>query len=128
MVEAGSDQVAGLLAEGGTRAAVCRLTEVEVSSALARRLHGGELPPADHRRCLQQLTADLGALHVVEVDRTVAARTHELLARHRLRAADAIQLAACLELVAAGLQVEFVAYDDRLNEAAQGEGLACRQA
>jgi predicted nucleic acid-binding protein len=125
VAEIGSEQVAGLLAAGA--AAVCRLTEVEVSSALARRLHSGALPHEEHRRCLSHLVADLEGLHVVEVDRSVAARTHDLLSRHRLRAADAIQLAACLELVAAGLQVEFVAYDDRLNDAAKGEGLLCRQ-
>ncbi len=47
-----------------------------------------------------------------------------LLKRHPLRAADALQLASCLELEKQlRLPVLFVAYDQRLNEAATKEGL-----
>ncbi len=47
-----------------------------------------------------------------------------LLKRHPLRAADALQLASCLELEKGiRLPVLFVAYDGRLNEAAKKEGL-----
>lgn len=48
----------------------------------------------------------------------------ELLARHELRAGDALQLAACVYLAErAGTTVRFVAYDLRLVEAARREGL-----
>lgn len=47
-----------------------------------------------------------------------------LLFRHRLRAADAIQLAAAITLGNASREpVEFVAYDAPLNRAAAAEGL-----
>ena len=45
--------------------------------------------------------------------------------RHRLRAADALQLSACLVLRdAVDPEIVLVSYDTRLNEAARAEGLA----
>ena len=47
-----------------------------------------------------------------------------LLLRHRLRAGDAVQLASCLYLQREMNQpLPFVAFDDRLAEAARHEGL-----
>jgi predicted nucleic acid-binding protein len=50
-----------------------------------------------------------------------------LVARHLLRAYDAVQLAGCLVLRAnaAGDEPSFVCSDQRLLEAAQAEGLLC---
>lgn len=105
-------------------AAVCRLTEVEISSALSRRRHDGLLGPGEHESALGWLQADLARLEVVEIDRHVVNRTHGLLARHRLRAADALQLAACLVLRdAVDPEIVLVSYDTRLNVAARAEGL-----
>jgi predicted nucleic acid-binding protein len=55
----------------------------------------------------------------------VAARAVSLLTRHALRAADAIQLASCMDL-RDRLQIPslFVCHDDRLLAAARREGLA----
>jgi predicted nucleic acid-binding protein len=51
-------------------------------------------------------------------------RVHDLLARHPLRAADAIQLASALMLsTRSGRAVDFVVYDHRLADAAAAEGL-----
>ena len=56
----------------------------------------------------------------------VTARARGLLLRHRLRAGDAIQLASALLLqTRLGEPLDaFVAFDDRLLEAATAEGLA----
>jgi hypothetical protein len=55
-------------------------------------------------------------------ERTADART--LLLRHPLRAGDAVQLASCLYLQRQLAQpVPFVAFDNRLAQAARAEGL-----
>jgi hypothetical protein len=46
-----------------------------------------------------------------------------LAERHALRAYDAVQLAATLELRPVGAPVEFCAFDGRLNRAARRERL-----
>jgi predicted nucleic acid-binding protein len=47
-----------------------------------------------------------------------------LAAKRALRAYDAIQLAAALELRDAGAPLEFACFDDRLRAAARAERLA----
>ena len=105
------------------RAAVSRLSEAEVSSALARRKREGDLDAGDHAAALSALRADLERLDVVELVPEVVARVHELLARHALRAGDALQLAAAIALrVEPESPAEFVCWDDRLRAAASAEG------
>jgi predicted nucleic acid-binding protein len=54
----------------------------------------------------------------------IAAQARALLARHPLRAGDAIQLASCLYLERELREaVPFVAFDQRLSDAARAEGL-----
>jgi predicted nucleic acid-binding protein len=66
----------------------------------------------------------MAACLVVEVTPALVATSVALLQRHALRAADAIQLAACCELRERLKQaVRFVAFDRRLLAAARGEGL-----
>jgi hypothetical protein len=70
------------------------------------------------------VSADLSALHIVELLPEVTAQARALLQRHALRAADAIQLASCLYLVEQlGESVPFVAFDARLRAAARAEQL-----
>jgi hypothetical protein len=114
--------VARLLATGG--AATSRLSEVEIVSALARRAREGDIGPADSHRAIAALSADLAALHIVELLSEVTAQARTLLQRHALRAADAIQLASCLYLAEQlGEPIPFVAFDDRLRGAARAEHL-----
>lgn len=120
--EAGSDRVRHWLASG--TAATSRLTEVEIASALMRRWREGSFGTAERDRALAALVADLGALTIVEIAPSIAARARRLLDRHPLRAGDAVQLASCLLLRdATGGPVAFAAFDGRLNEAARAEGL-----
>jgi predicted nucleic acid-binding protein len=70
------------------------------------------------------LREDLTTLYVVELSASVAHLCEQILIRRALRAGDAIQLASCIHLRdQVGQPVEFVAYDQRLAEAAAAEGL-----
>ena len=125
VVEQGTDQVERLLRE--EPAATCRLSEAEISAALARRCRAGELDDANRAAALGRLRADLARLQVVEIGPAVVSRVHALLDRHPLRAGDVLQLAAAIALrEGAGVEVEFVGFDDRLNTAARTEGFSVR--
>lgn len=117
-----SARVQSLLDEGG--AVVSRLTEAEVSSALARRHRDGSITTSDYVTAVSALRADLGVLHVIELTPSVVSKVHSLLRDHPLRAADALQLASCLAIGGRlGEKLEFVCFDDRLTRAAAAEGL-----
>ena len=104
--------------------ATSRQSEIEIASALARRCRQGDLSTEDRDRALGALRQDLPSFLVVELTAMLSRRCPALLKRHPLRAGDALQLASCLELGGQlGLPFLFVAYDDRLNEAADKEGL-----
>ena len=105
-------------------AAASRLSEVEVASALVRRAREGAFAAEERDRALASLTDDFAALIIVEFTPMIAAGARALLRRHRLRAADAVQLASCLTLQRELSQsLPFVAFDDQLAEAARQEGL-----
>ncbi len=121
--EPGSEAIRVLLAEGSPSAA--RFSEAEIASALARRCREGAFPAAERDRAITRLREDFRTLSLVETTAGVVGKAVALLCRHALRAADALQLAACLELREhLGLPVRFVAYDQRLLAAARNEGLA----
>jgi predicted nucleic acid-binding protein len=66
----------------------------------------------------------LATLIIVEFTLEITGDARALLLRHRLRAGDAVQLASCLYLQREISQpLPFVAFDDRLTEAARYEGL-----
>jgi uncharacterized protein len=105
-------------------AATSRLSEVEVASALVRREREGAFSVEERDRALASFADDLTALIVVELTPEIGASARALLLRHRLRAGDAVQLASGLYLQREMSQtVPFVAFDDRLAEAARHEGL-----
>jgi uncharacterized protein len=117
-----SAEVRGLLA--GAIPATSRLSEVEIASALNRRCREGELSAAERDRALAALAADLAAMNVVELAPEISALAVRLLVRHGLRAGDAVQLASSTYLQRkVSREVEFLAYDRRLVDAAAGEGL-----
>lgn len=123
VAEPGTERVMRWLAEG--LPATSRLSQVEVTSALARRCREGAISAAGRDRALAALAADLAALNVVEVAPEIAALAGRLLLRHALRAGDSLQLASALFLARrVSGPVEFLAFDERLTEAARREGLA----
>jgi predicted nucleic acid-binding protein len=117
--ETGSVTVRKLLREP---AATSRLSEVEVASALARLAREASISTTERDRALEMLTDDFQTFWVVELIPEVTSLARTLLARHSLRAADAIQLASCLHLrreISTGLPI--VVFDDRLAKAAANE-------
>jgi len=120
--EAGARAVERYLAS--STLATSRLTEAEISAALARRVREGDVKASDRRRALDALRADLSRFHVVELVPGLIASVHQLLERHALRAADAIHLAAARSLRdQIDPDLELVSYDQRLNAAARAEGV-----
>ncbi len=104
--------------------ATSRLSEVEVASALVRRCREGAFSAADRDRILAALCDDFRAMYVVEITGDVSQRACSLLTAHRLRASDAVQLASATYLQELlDHPVRFVAFDERLTDAASAEGL-----
>ena len=123
--EPGTDVVGDLLREGVVTTA--RFSQTEIASALARRCRDGAFSAAERDRALLALHADFSALFLVELTAAVVSKSVGLLVRRILRAADALQLASCLELrERLSLPVVFVAWDGRLVDAARAEGLETR--
>jgi predicted nucleic acid-binding protein len=120
--EADSSVVRALLRDHPV--ATCRLSEVEVASALARRHREGTLSRVDLDRALSALRADVDAIALVELSVEVGRVALALLFRYPLRAGDSIQLASCLHLGRQTTEeIRILAYDRRLNDAARSEGL-----
>ena len=121
MREPWSDAVEGWLASG--TAAVSRLSEVEVASALARRAHADDCEIPERDAGLAALDRDFPSFVVVEVVPTVTSRARALLNAYPLRASDAIQLASCYHLQERlGNDVPFVVFDERLAVVARESG------
>jgi predicted nucleic acid-binding protein len=121
--ETGSVMVRRLLTSGIV--ATSRLSEVEVASGIIRRAREGAFTTARRDRALAALQRDMPAFAIVELIPDITGETRALLLRHPLRASDAIQLASCLYLQRELNQpVPFVAFDQRLLDAARAEGVA----
>ena len=121
MREPRSDTVEGWLVSGA--AAVSRLSQVEVASALARRARAGDCEFPDRDAGLAALDRDFPSFLVVEVVPAVTSRARALLNAYPLRASDAIQLASCYHLQdRLGHDVPFVVFDVRLAAVARESG------
>lgn len=120
--EPGSGQVRAWLAERGC--AVARLTEVEVTSALARRVREGDVSAEQLPGLRRELAADLETMDVLELTTDAVRLASNLLVQHPLRAGDAVQLASALLLHAAVPSgFTFACVDHGLAAAASREGL-----
>jgi predicted nucleic acid-binding protein len=128
--ETGSKWVRALIRAKATyRIYIARITAVEVFAAITRRQHSGDLSaaqagamPGHFRRHLDQRYRIIDLTPAIFADAMLKAR------KRRLRAYDAVQLAAALELRKqhhdAGLApVTLISADQALNDAATAEGL-----
>jgi predicted nucleic acid-binding protein len=108
---------------------LARITTVELASAVARRRRGGSLAAPRVSSILSRFRSHLaGRYLVVEVTPVLLEAAARLANSHELRAYDAVQLAAALELNArwqsGGLGgITLVSADQELNAAATAEGL-----
>ena len=106
-----------------------RITAVEVTSAVARRRRGKTLSSRQASSILSRFRKHLaGRYKVLEVTPALLSEAMMLANSHELRAYDAVQLAAALELnsrwIKGGLGgIVLVSADVDLNKAAQADGV-----
>ena len=111
------------LLEDDADLAVWVLTDVEVRSAIERLAREGALSREGVEACLHKADLFWEQLRVIDLIGSVKQRAKRLLARHPLRAADALQLGAALLASDDGPEgLELVTLDSRLAEAARREG------
>ena len=100
-------------------------TEIERTSAIARRQRLGQLREDVVTEGLARLSALRAGWHEVEPGEVVRESAKRLLRVHDLRTADALQLAAAFFVAEARPStLEFVSLDDRLLAAARREGFS----
>lgn len=98
-------------------------TDVECTSAIARRQRLGQVPDEVVAEAFRRLSAWRAAWHEVEPGNEVRESAKRFLRVHDLRAADAFQLAAAFFAAEAQPStLEFVSLDERLLAAARREG------
>jgi predicted nucleic acid-binding protein len=108
---------------------VARITEVEMTAAIARRRRMGSLSLAQAGDALNRFAQDfVQEYRITEITIPILRQASQLADKHVLRAYDAVQLAAAVDLnaqwVAAGIRiVTLVSADQELNAAAASEGL-----
>jgi uncharacterized protein len=129
--ETGSPWVRSLVQpKAGHTLYLARITAVEVTSAITRRQHGGDLTPAQANAILGHFRRHLVQRYrVIELTPALFADAMLTARKHRLRAYDAVQLAVALAVhhrqQAAGMgMVTLISADQPLNDAARAEGLA----
>jgi predicted nucleic acid-binding protein len=131
VIEIGSPWVKSLVrARAAHTLYIARITAVEVTSAITRRQRAGSLSPAQAGAILGHVRRHLTQRYViVEVTPALLAASMFLARSHGLRAYDAVQLAAALQVhhdhENAGIgPITLVSADQELNAAASTEGLA----
>ena len=108
---------------------IVRITAVEVTSAVARRRKGRTLTSAKASSILHRFRQHLaGRYTVIELTPVLVTDAMRLANTHALRAYDAVQLAAALEINRkeqdAGFSpVALISADQTLNTAAAAEGI-----
>jgi len=118
--ESGSSPVTSVYEDDPEQTVWC-LAEVELTSALARRIREG-MAPADLARARERLRTLTQRWQEISALEHVKGRALRLLEIHSLRAADAAQLAAALIFCDERTEsLPFVCLDDRLADAARRE-------
>ncbi len=103
---------------------VARVTDVEMTAAIARRRRLGSLTTAQAGQALAAFRQDfVRQYRIVEIAIPLVRQASQLADRHVLRAYDAVQLAAALEIHAADPSLTLLSADAELNAAALAEGL-----
>jgi predicted nucleic acid-binding protein len=108
---------------------IARITAIEVTSAVARRRKDRTLTSKKASSILQRFRQHLaGRYTVIEITPALADAAMRLANTHALRAYDAVQLAAALDINqkeqdAGFAPVTLISADQALNDAATAEGL-----
>lgn len=106
------------------------IAQVEVPAALWRKHRTGELSAREARLLTAAFANEVEGLEgaparfvLVGLSAGILEHAASLVARHPLRAYDAVQLATALAVVSAEPSMRFVSFDTALNAAAAAEGL-----
>jgi uncharacterized protein len=124
--EPGTDTLLRLASrEAGHRLAILALAVVEFRSAIRRRERAKDLDGSAANRLIQRLNAHTETRFLTQpLNDTVIEHGLRLVDRYPLRAYDAVQLAGCVVLGAAGGDRPiFVCADRALIQAAESEGI-----
>jgi len=123
--ETGTVWVRALTASGtGNFFYPARITDVEVTAALARRRGQPGLSVVQAVAALRQFRRDFGQdYRVVEITIALLQRAAQLADTHALRGYDAVQLAVALDVHARDQALVLVSADAELNAAATAEEL-----
>lgn len=125
-----ADELGGTVVGDRTDLIVSRIARVEVPSALWRKHRQGELAADDLATLLATFESDWiqaghddGPFQIIDVSHGILELAASSLARHPLRAYDALQLASAMAAreVDEGVS-EFACFDRQLREAASAEG------
>ena len=100
-------------------------TEIECTSAIARRQRQGKVGEELASEAFRRLSALRAGWHEVEPSEEIRESAKRLLRVHDLRTADALQLAAAFFVAEARPStLEFISLDERLLAAARREGFS----
>jgi predicted nucleic acid-binding protein len=108
---------------------VASITEVEVVSAITRKLREAVIAASDAASRISELRYDFAKQYSVsDVNELVIEKAISVLQSHALRGYDAIQLAAAMQVNETRISLQlpaviFVSADVNLNNAARAEGL-----
>lgn len=112
------------------RITISAIAQVEVPAALWRKHRTGDLSARQARilslafaNSLQAPASVAPHLVIVGLSAGILEQAASLVARHPLRAYDALQLATALALMEADPSTRFISFDTQLNAAATVEGL-----
>lgn len=98
---------------------------VEAKAAFARAVRSGRIIRRTYRRMVEDFEEDWSRYLVLEIHQQVLRHAGRLAEQHRMRAYDAVHLAAALQIRAHGSEeVTFLGFDHELNRAAKAEGLS----
>lgn len=133
--EVGSNWVISLTyPASGNHIHIANITGVEVPAAINKRVRMGDINAADAATAIANFEYDLAnQYNTLEVTETLLKNAAALTSKYKLRAYDAVQLAAALEInrqllalvmPAAGMPaLTMISADGDLNNAAAAEGL-----
>ncbi len=128
--EAGSIWILSVTDAGvGNTIYMASITEVEVVSAITRKLREGVIASSDATSRISELRYDFAKQYSVsDVNESLIEKAVSVLQAHALRGYDAIQLAAALQVNETRISLQlpvliFVSADVNLNNAARAEGL-----
>lgn len=121
--EAGRELVREVLGASDA-AATSTIAYAEARAGLARRFREEDFIEEEYQSVLANLDGDWITYERLDVSGQVSYFAGELAERHALRGYDAVHLASAMRFSERFEELRFLAFDDRLNEAAGNAGLA----